>query len=125
MKNAVEIVMRSKNDVEYIGDVINAVRRQAYPGQVRFVHIDSGSRDGTLEVIQRFAPWKLICIRPEEYIPGRVLNRGMRETTGEWVVFLNSDAQPADARWLSELMAVARSTPRLGAAFSRQLPRSD
>lgn len=125
MKNAVEIVMRSKNDAAYIGDVINAVRRQDYPAAVRFVHIDSGSTDGTLNIIRRFAPWKLIRIRADEYIPGRVLNRGMHATTGEWVVFLNSDAQPANIRWLSELMAVTEASPRLAAAFSRQLPRPD
>jgi rhamnosyltransferase len=89
------------------------------------VHIDSGSRDDTVEIIKSANPWKLIQIKPEEYVPGVVLNRGMRESRSEWVVFLNSDAEPANKSWLSELLAAAQSQPKVGTAFSRQIPRPD
>lgn len=125
MQNCVEIVMRSKNDGPLIGGALRAVHRQRYPAQVRLVHIDSGSTDRTLGVIAAYQPWKLIKIRPEEYVPGVVLNRGMRETAGDWVVFLNSDAEPADDDWLGELLAAAITDPGTGAAFSRQLSRPD
>jgi len=36
---------------------------------------------------------------------------------------LNSDAEPADARWLREMLIAAYSTPGAGAAFGRQIPR--
>ena len=49
----------------------------------------------------------------------------MRETSGDWVVFLNADATPADDQWLSNLLAAGTAQPKTGAAFSRQLPRSD
>ncbi len=125
MHPCVEIVMRSKNDGPLIGPVLTRVHRQAYPASVHVVHIDSGSTDNTLEVIKSHRPGKLIQIRPEQYIPGTVLNRGMRETTGDWVVFLNSDAEPADDAWLGELLAAAQAEPGTAAAFSRQLPRPD
>lgn len=125
MHPCVEIVMRSKNDGPLIGPVLDRVHRQAYPAPVHVVHIDSGSTDQTVDVIQSFQPWKLIRIRPEEYVPGVVLNRGMRETTGDWVVFLNSDAEPADEAWLGGLLAAAQAEPGTAAAFSRQLPRPD
>lgn len=125
MQNFVEIVMRSKNDGPLIGAVLERVHRQRHPAPVRLVHIDSGSTDRTVEVIQRFRPHKLIQIKASEYVPGVVLNRGMRETTGDWVVFLNSDAEPANATWLGELLAAAQAEPRTAAVFSRQLPRPD
>jgi rhamnosyltransferase len=125
MQNCVEIVMRSKNDAPLIGAVLRAVHQQRLHVPVRLVHIDSGSTDGTVDVIRAAAPWKLLLIRAEDYVPGVVLNRGMRETSGGWVVFLNSDAEPADDQWLGELLAAAQASPRTATAFSRQLPRPD
>ena len=125
MHNWVEIVMRSKNDGPLIGEVLKNAYKQRCPLPVRLVHIDSGSTDNTVEVIKSFKPWKLIQIRAEDYVPGVVLNRGMRETTGDWVVFLNSDAEPADDNWLGALLDPAVATDRTATVFSRQLPRPD
>jgi rhamnosyltransferase len=125
VNSSVELVMRSMNDGPLIGGTLRSVHAQDYPLPVRIVHIDSGSSDGTVEIIKTFNPWKLIQIRPEEYVPGVVLNRGMRETTADWVVFLNSDAEPADRQWLGALLAAAQAAPHTGTAFSRQVPRPD
>lgn len=125
MSNPISIVMRSFNDGPLIGATLRAVHAQDWIGGIDLVHIDSGSRDDTVPIIRSFNPRVLIQIQPHEYVPGRVLNRGMREARGDWVVFLNSDAEPADRRWLAELLAVARSDPKLGTVFSRQIPRPD
>jgi rhamnosyltransferase len=117
--------MRSKNDGALIGATLRGVRAQNFPGRVELIHIDSGSTDDTLAIIRSFEPAKLIQITPEEYVPGVVLNRGMREASAPWVVFLNSDGEPADERWLSELLARAHCSPEAGATFGRQIPRPD
>lgn len=117
--------MRSMNDGLLIGATLNGVYGQDYPGGVELIHIDSGSSDNTVDVIKKTNPCKLIQILPSEYVPGVVLNRGMRESKGDWVVFLNSDGEPANPQWLSELLAAAQSQPKVGTAFSRQIPRPD
>jgi len=122
---SVSNVMRSKNDGALIGATLRGIRAQNFPGRVELIHIDSGSTDNTLEIIRSFEPAKLILIKPEDYVPGVVLNRGMREASEPWVVFLNSDCEPADACWLSELLAKAHCSPQAGAAFGRQIPRPD
>ena len=125
MHPPISVVMRSMNDGPLIEATLKGVYEQDYPGAVELIHIDSGSSDNTVEIIRSTHPRKLIEILPREYIPGVVLNRGMRESQGEWVVFLNSDGEPADRQWLSELLAIAQSQPRVGTAFSRQVPRPD
>ncbi|MEI8342607.1 MAG: glycosyltransferase family A protein [Verrucomicrobiota bacterium] len=125
MPPPISIVMRSKNDGPLIGAVLRSVYDQDYPGGVELVHIDSGSTDDTVEIINSTHPWKLIQIKAEEYVPGVVLNRGMRESRSEWVVFLNSDAEPVNRSWLSELIAAAQAQEKTGTAFSRQVPRPD
>jgi rhamnosyltransferase len=121
----VSVVMRSKNDGAIIGATLKMLYDQDYPGGVEVIHIDSGSTDNTVAQIQAREPGKLIQIRAEDYVPGVVLNCGMREARSEWVVFLNSDAEPANRRWLSGLLDATRSEVHLGAAFGRQVPRPD
>jgi len=125
MNPSISIVMRSMNDGPLIAATLKGVYEQDYPGGVRLIHIDSGSKDNTVDVIRSTNPHKLIQIQPSEYVPGVVLNRGMRESEGEWVVFLNSDGEPANRQWLAELLAAAQAQPRVGTAFSRQIPRPD
>lgn len=117
--------MRSKNDAPLIGATLEAVHTQDYPGGVEMIHIDSGSTDATVETIRLFHPQKLIQIEARDYVPGVVLNRGMRESGSPWVIFLNSDCTPVNDRWLSEMMAIAASSPKAGAVFGRQVPRPD
>lgn len=121
MSDAPWVVMRSKNDVAVIRDTLEAVRHQDMP--CRILNIDSGSTDGTVEIIREYAD-KLIEIRPEEYVAGRVLNMGMEATDGEKVAFLNSDATPERRDWLSTLLN-ALDGPKVAAVYGRQTPRPD
>jgi len=123
MPEYVDIVMRSKNEGRYLAQTIEAVRAQEGQWQGRITAIDSGSTDGSLEIMRGKGVERLIQI--ERYVAGQVLNQGMRETGSAWVVYLNADATPADSKWLAELMQKALETPRAGAAFSRQIPRPD
>src|SRR3989344_3485306 len=138
----ISIVIRSKNEEACLREALEGIREQDYPSPVRRVHIDSGSMDGTCRLIELSKPDQFIQIRAEEYVPGRVLNNGMKLTNEPWVVFLNADATPVGRDWLRNLMACAvensariedsrftshdpRSTNRVGAAFGRQIPRPD
>lgn len=115
------VVMRSKNDVELIGTTLEALRRQTVP--VRILNIDSGSTDGTLDVIRRFTD-RLVRIAPEDYVPGRVLNLGMEETDGEIVIFLNSDTTPQDEFFVERILE-GFEDERQAASYGRQMPRPD
>jgi rhamnosyltransferase len=111
--------MRSKDDIRIIERTLKALRSQSIECQI--LNIDSGSTDGTLSVIRRFTD-RLIEISPESYIPGAVINRGMAETDGEFVVFLNSDAVPTSRDWLESLLGGFQSE-QIGAVFGRQISR--
>jgi len=119
----ISVVIRSKNDGALIGATLRGVLAQEYPGGIELIHIDSGSTDDTVEIIRSFNPAKLIQIRAEDYVPGVVLNRGMREASSQYVVFVNSDCEPANPLWLPELLATVQADPANGAAFGRQIAR--
>jgi rhamnosyltransferase len=117
--------MRSYNEAWALEDTLKGVFSQHYTGEIELIVIDSGSTDGSHEIIRRYNPAHFTILEPGTYVPGKVLNAGMRAASHEWVVFLNSDATPHDADWLPELLKVAVETPQLGTAFSRQVPRED
>ncbi|WP_309383922.1 glycosyltransferase [Cerasicoccus frondis] len=125
LPDSISLVMRSYNEAWAIGDTLKAVFDQDYPGKIELIVIDSASTDGSHEIIRQFDPYAFEILEPGTYVPGVVLNRGMQLATNEWVVYLNSDATPANRQWLSELLKVALATPNLGSAFSRQIPRGD
>jgi rhamnosyltransferase len=119
--SAVDIVVRSHNDMPLIKQTLEAVRRQALP--LRLLVMDNESTDGTAGIAQDFAD-KVINVPTGSYVPGKVLNQAMAATRGTMVVFLNSDCTPVDQRWLETLLAGFESAA-VAAVFGRQMPRPD
>lgn len=125
LPDKVSLVMRSYNEAWAIADTLKGVFDQDYEGEIELIVIDSGSTDGSHEIIERYNSKDFIILEPGTYVPGKVLNQGFKLSTNDWVVFLNSDATPANKQWLTELLTTAVNSPKLGAAFSRQIPRKD
>jgi len=111
--------MRARNDMPLVAQTLQALARQTVPFDL--VAYDNASGDGTREELARVAS-RVIDVPAGAYVPGRVLNDGMRATSGDWVVFLNSDCTPVDDRWLERLLAAADG-PGIAAVFGRQVPR--
>lgn len=103
-KPRVSVVIPVKNAVGIIGRVLAAVMSQRTPWLFEALVIDSGSTDGTLDLVRSFPGVRLIEIRPSEYGHGRTRNLGVSETVGEFVAFLTHDAIPADDMWLARLV---------------------
>ena len=125
---AVSVVMRSFNEGWAIGETIRQLFSQDYPGEIEWVVIDSGSSDGSMDIIRNANPHnpaKIIQIPLGTYVPGVVLNQGVRATSHEWIVFLNADATPQNPLWLRNMLAPCIGVPNFGAGYSRQIPRPD
>jgi rhamnosyltransferase len=119
----VSIIIRSFNEGWALRGTLAALLAQEYTNWELIV-IDSGSSDGSVELIRRAQPRHFVQIFPHDYVPGRVLNQGMQLAQSEVVVFLNADATPQGPHWLRTLVA-ALQDPQTAAVFSRQIPRPD
>lgn len=120
---AVSIVMRSFNEAWALKETLPALAAQEFTDWELIV-IDSGSSDGSQDLILAAEPAQFIQIQPAEYNPSRVMNQGMRLARADTVVFLNADATPQGPQWLRPLF-VALQDPQTAAVFSRQIPRPD
>lgn len=117
----VSIIMRSFNEGWALCQTLPALAAQDWTNRELIV-IDSGSTDGSVDLIRRANPRHFIQIRPEEYNPARVMNLGMKLSRAEFGIFLNADATPHGTGWLRPL-ATAVQEARTAAAFGRQIPR--
>jgi rhamnosyltransferase len=119
----VSIVLRSYNEAWALRSTLGALKAQAYRNW-ELVAFDSGSTDGSVELIRQSMPAHFVQMLPHEYRPGRVLNRGMELARSDRVIFLNADATPQGPDWLGPLVS-ALSDPKVAAVFGRQVPRAD
>jgi rhamnosyltransferase len=119
----VSIVLRSFNEAWALGDTLAAIAAQDY-AHTELIVIDSGSTDGSVELIRRAQPRHFVQIQPREYQPARVLNHGLTLARADAVVCINADATPQGPHWLRPLVNALRD-PRVAASFGRQMPRPD
>ena len=117
----VSIILRSFNEGWALRETLPALRTQNY-SQWELIVIDSGSTDGSVELINRASPRHFLRIAPGDYNPGRVMNYGMTLSRSPLGIFLNADATPANDNWLRPLVE-ALATPGVAAVFGRQIPR--
>jgi glycosyltransferase involved in cell wall biosynthesis len=97
------LVVRTLNEARYLPALLDAVAKQRLHGlTVETVVIDSGSTDGTLEIVQG-AGCTLTHITREEFSFGRSLNRGCEAASGDILVFVSGHCVPTDEHWLQRL----------------------
>jgi len=119
----VSIIIRSCNEGWALRETLPALRAQEYKNWELIV-IDSGSTDGSVELICQAQPRHFIQIKREEYNPSRVMNRGMQLARSPYALFVNADATPQGKNWLRPLVS-RLFDPRTAAVFGRQIPRPD
>lgn len=117
------IVLRSFNEGWALRETLPALAAQNRRDWELIV-IDSGSTDGSVDLIRAAQPAHLVQIPAGAYVPGRVLNQGFRLARAPLGIFLNADATPQCPDWLDRL-ARPLDAPRVAASFSRQVPRPD
>lgn len=120
----VSIVLPTKNGARTLPGVLDAIARQRLDLPIEVVAIDSGSTDGTVDLLRPRVD-HLITIAPGAFNHGLTRNAGMERTRGEFIVLLVQDAVPSTDDWLAQLVAPLRADARVAGTFARQQPRDD
>jgi len=82
------IVTASFNAARFIRDCIESVREQTGVDWEHIV-VDGGSTDGTVDILREY-PHLLWKSEPDNGMSS-AFNKGFRQATGEWVMWLNAD----------------------------------
>jgi rhamnosyltransferase len=117
----VSILILTKNGGQEFSRCLEAVCCQTAIENAEVIVVDSGSTDGTLEVLKRF-PVEVHQVPAEAFHHARTRNYAASLAKGEILVFLSQDAIPSSNTWLRAI-AANFSDPSVGAAYGRQLPK--
>jgi len=125
-KIQVSIIIPVKNGIKGgIGKCLSGIFAQKTSLTYEVIAIDSGSTDGTLDVLKSYPQITLIQIRPEEFGHGKTRNLGAQKARGDALVFINQDAWPANDKWLDALVGALYSDDRVAGVYGRQMPKPD
>ncbi len=123
-QHRVSIVVPTRNGAATLPALLDAVWHQRVPWPIETIAIDSGSTDGTLDLLRGKVD-HLITIPSHTFDHGLTRNLGIMQARGDFVVLLVQDAIPADDRWLEALTAPLANDERLAGTFARQQPAPD
>lgn len=116
---AISIVTPSMNQAAFLGQTLDSVLLQNYP-HIELMVFDGGSRDGSIEILQQYAPRLAHWESEPDRGPAHAINKGFRRAGGEILSWLNSDDMLAtDALW--EVAAAFASDPDLDLVYGNAL----
>jgi rhamnosyltransferase len=118
----ISLVMPTWNAGPLLDEVLAAIRAQRAPAFDELVAVDSGSRDGTVERLQR-AGFTVRGIPQREFDHGATRDLGIGMSTGDVVVLLVQDATLQGDDWLAR-MVEPFADPQVAGVWCRQTPRA-
>lgn len=117
------IIIPTRNGLPLLELTLRAIFAQQTAWPFEVIAIDSGSTDGTWELLESLSVERL-RIRPQDFNHGSTRTLAAQHARGEFLVFLVQDAIPADTAWLVNLIS-AFHYPNVAGAYSRQCPRPE
>ena len=102
--------------------LLAALRAQKAAAPLEILSADSGSRDGSPEILRR-AGARVIEISPADFSHGGTRNLLASQSRGEFLFLLSQDAVPEGEDYLEALLRPLRENPAVAGAFARQIPR--
>lgn len=122
-KYKVSIVIPTFNGADSLEDVITMIKKQTVDFSYEIVFVDSGSTDGTLEIIKKYN-MAYYSISGKDFNHGLTRNFGISKTSGEIIVVLTQDTIPKDENWLRNIVKYYDDKDVAG-VYVKQVPHND
>ena len=104
----ISVILPVYNQARYLAQAVESVWAQG-AADLELLLVDDGSTDGTPALIEQLAArGPLRAIRQQNAGPAAARNRGIRESRGEWVAFLDADCYWLPGKLRAQLAAAAR-----------------
>ncbi len=115
----VSVIVLNWNGRDYLASCFDSLQALDYPrDRLELVMVDNGSRDGSVEFLRAHTPRVKIVEIGQNVGFAAGNNAGARSAGGEYVAFLNNDAQ-VYPDWLAQLVRAAQSDPDVVCVGSR------
>jgi len=127
--SSISVLVPTYQGARFLDRLLEALAGQRSDRPFDLLVVDSGSSDGTLEILElwraRFpVPMRVLGIQKVEFDHGDTRNLLAARSSGDLLVYLTQDAIPTSRDWL-ERLAAHFADPEVGAAYCRNVPRRD
>ncbi|MBI04998.1 MAG: hypothetical protein CMI96_04185 [Pelagibacteraceae bacterium] len=120
IKNAkVSIIIRVKNEEKWITSCLRAVFSQTYKN-FEVILVDNNSSDNTIKKAKEF---KVKILNINKFFPGKAINLGIKNSSGDIIVCLSGHCIPKNNSWLKTLIKNLNKSNVAG-VYGRQEPLS-
>jgi len=126
MQKYVSVFIPTFNGAQNIAECLDTLLQQKVPSdyQLEILVIDSGSTDGTVEILQSYADKIVLSEIPNaEFSHGGTRAKAAKIAKGEFILFLTQDATPTNDRWIVNMIEPFFISEKVGCVFGRQIPR--
>ncbi|HUG10849.1 MAG TPA: glycosyltransferase family A protein [Opitutaceae bacterium] len=107
----VSILIPCHNAARWLGATLESALAQTWP-RTEIIVVNDGSTDDSAAIARGFASRDVRVIDQPNSGPGAALNRGLRESTGDYVKFLDADDLISSNSIAIQLAALRASGPR-------------
>jgi glycosyltransferase involved in cell wall biosynthesis len=116
----VSVIIPTYNYADYLPEAIESVLKQTFR-DIEVILVDDGSTDNTPQIVQKYLTNPLVhYVRKENGGQASAKNRGIIESTGEFIAFLD-----ADDIWFSNKLELQLQlfgkNPHTGVVYSRRI----
>ena len=89
----ISVIVRSRNEEQHIGYCLQSITD--FIGKPEIILVDNESTDNTIRIVNSFEYHnvKKLSIGNNEYAPGKALNMGIKEASGDYTMVLSSHCQ--------------------------------
>lgn len=119
----VSIIIPTYNGGALLRRTLKSVFAQKTSKSFEVIIIDSGSAPPTKQMLQEF-PIKLIEIPNSSFNHGLTRDQGAKTASGEFLIFINQDAEPEDSYWLDKMVAPFAQDEAIAAVQGRVRERN-
>jgi len=119
MEPLVSIVIPTLNSAKTIRKTLESIKLLNY-SNVELIVVDGKSDDGTLDIVKEYKNvYNLRIVIEERRGRGVAYNRGVLESKGKYVAFLDSDATIATPGWISDAVKVMEIDDKVAVVFTK------
>lgn len=123
MEDVISFVLRTYNESEFLGNLLDAIGRQQNIGKkIEIILVDSGSTDGTVSIASSRGV-NVIEIPHSEFNYSTSLNLGVGKCKGDLIVILSAHSIPIQSDWLARIASHFDETAVAG-VYCRQIPHN-
>lgn len=96
------VIIPNWNGKHLLDDCLQSLKKQTFK-EIEVIVVDNGSTDGSVSFLENKYPWVKIVAFDKNYGFAKAINKGVLESSGEYVIFLNNDTA-VDKKWVQELV---------------------